>query len=95
MTEIGDSATRMDQLLTETRQFQRFCEKDIERAEELIATGTNLMNVRGACPSVQPKCDELFRVCEITNDRVTKRLEILTKARDLMERVEKVRKKFK
>lgn len=39
---------------------------------------------------VQPKCDELFRVCEIITDRLVKRLENLSKNRDLMERVEKV-----
>lgn len=39
---------------------------------------------------VQPKCDELFRVCEIITERLMKRLENLSKNRDLMERVEKV-----
>lgn len=51
------------------------------------------MSVRGACPKevVQPKCDELSRVCDIVSERLTRRLEMLLKCRDLMERVEKVR----
>lgn len=55
-------------------------------------SGQQLMSVRGACPKevVQPKCDELSRVCEIVSERISRRLEILVKSRDLMERVEKV-----
>lgn len=57
-----------------------------------IWLGQQLISVRGACPKemVQPKCDELFRVCEIITERLMKRLENLSKNRDLMERVEKV-----
>lgn len=49
--------------------------------------------MRGACPKevVQPKCDELSRVCDMVTERLSRRLEILLKSRDLMERVEKVR----
>lgn len=54
--------------------------------------GQQLISVRGACPRevVQPKCDELSRVCDIVTERLSRRLEILLKSRDLMERVEKV-----
>lgn len=54
--------------------------------------GQQLICVRGACPKevVQPKCDELSRVCEIVTSRLSRRLDILMKSRDLMERVEKV-----
>lgn len=50
------------------------------------------MSVRGACPKevVQPKCDELSRVCDMVTERLSRRFEILLKCRDLMERVEKV-----
>lgn len=39
---------------------------------------------------MQPKCDELSRVCDMVTERLSRRLEILLKSRDLMERVEKV-----
>ncbi|XP_037046122.1 guanine nucleotide exchange factor DBS isoform X3 [Bradysia coprophila] len=91
MTEIGDSVDRVDALIKETKTFHGLCESDIERAEEVLSIGQQLISVRGACPKemVQPKCDELFRVCEIITERLMKRLENLTKNRDLMERVEK------
>lgn len=52
-----------------------------------------LIETYTTCPKdiVQPKCDELCRVCEVFADRLAKRLDTLLKARDLMERVEKVR----
>lgn len=60
--------------------------------KRFVVIGQQLISVRGACPKemVQPKCDELFRVCEIITERLMKRLENLSKNRDLMERVEKV-----
>lgn len=63
------------------------------RLSFFAAAGQQLINVRGACPKevVQPKCDELTRVRDIVTERLTRRLEILLKSRDLMERVEKVR----
>lgn len=125
MTEIGETVERVDALLKETKRFQKLCDVDIERAEEVVAigelffifkkarsfifvklflfmhffffsmifTGQQLISVRGACPKevVQPKCDELSRVCDMVTERLSRRLEILLKSRDLMERVEKVR----
>lgn len=54
--------------------------------------GQQLISVCGACPKevVQPKCDELSRVCDIVTERLSKRLDTLLKSRELMERVEKV-----
>lgn len=122
MTEIGETVERVDVLLKETKRFQKLCDVDIERAEEVVAigelfcfrffnpfcinkmratlsifvvdfSGQQLISVRGACPKgvVQPKCDELSRVCDMVTERLSRRLEILLKSRDLMERVEKVR----
>lgn len=58
----------------------------------VVFSGQQLISVRGACPKevVQPKCDELSRVCDMVTERLSRRLEILLKSRDLMERVEKV-----
>ncbi|KAL5288825.1 MCF2L family protein [Megaselia abdita] len=91
MTEIGDSVLRVDVLIDETKDFQDICRMDIERAGEVITAGQDLIGFSGAypCDVVQPKCDELTRVCDILTDRLGKRFDILTKNRDLMERVEK------
>ncbi|XP_037904772.1 guanine nucleotide exchange factor DBS isoform X5 [Hermetia illucens] len=94
MTEIGETVVRVDTLIKETKAFQKICQGDIERAEEVISAGQHLIGIRGAYPKevVQPKCDELSRVCDIINERLARRLEILSKSRELMERVEKANK---
>lgn len=92
MTEIGESVERVDSLIEETKEFQTLCSQDIEKAAEVIKAGQQLIGSRGVYPweIVQPKCDELQRVCDIITERLQKRLEILNKNRELMERVEKV-----
>lgn len=92
MTEIGDSVVRVDALIDETKEFQDVVRMDIERAGDVISAGQELIGFSGAypCDVVQPKCDELTRVCDILTDRLGKRFDILTKNRDLMQRVEKV-----
>lgn len=39
MTEIGETVTRVDTLLRQTKLFQTVCAAHIERAKEVIATG--------------------------------------------------------
>lgn len=92
MTEIGETVSRVDTLISEANLFQKLCESDIKHAAQIISDGQQLVSNRGAYPweIVQPKCDELARVCDIITERTTKRFEILSKNRDLMERVEKV-----
>lgn len=92
MTEIGETVSRMDQLLAEAKSFRMHLQADVDQAEAIIDSGKHLINVRGICPTeiVKPKCDELYRVCEMLSERIAKRIETLIKARELMERVEKV-----
>ncbi|KAL9912856.1 guanine nucleotide exchange factor DBS isoform 11-T13 [Glossina fuscipes fuscipes] len=91
MTEIGESVARVDCLIEQTKTFEQLCSKDIDKAAETIIAGQQLIGSRGVYPweIVQPKCDELQRICDIISERVKKRLEILNKNRELMERVEK------
>ncbi|XP_058066484.1 guanine nucleotide exchange factor DBS isoform X1 [Anopheles bellator] len=94
MTEIGETVARMDHLLEEIKEFEHLCSADMGRAQQVIGTGQKLIGTKGcisSCPKevVQPKCDELGRVCELITDRISKRIETLAKARELMERVEK------
>lgn len=39
MTEIGETVDRVDALIKDTKRFQKMCDVDIERAEEVIAIG--------------------------------------------------------
>lgn len=94
MTEIcdGNTVARVDCLIKEAKLFSKLCQTDLDRAEEVISCGMQLVQ-KAACPRevVQPKCDELSRIRNLINDRLNKRREILMKSRELMDRVEKVR----
>ncbi|SPP75963.1 guanine nucleotide exchange factor DBS isoform X2 [Drosophila guanche] len=91
MTEIGESVERVAMLIQETEDFQTMIRTDVERTEEVLHAGQQLIGSRGVYPweVVQPKCDELQRVCHVVNMRLTKRLDVLAKNSELMERVEK------
>ncbi|XP_044580208.1 guanine nucleotide exchange factor DBS-like isoform X1 [Cotesia glomerata] len=103
MTEVGETQVRVDQLIRDTSAFQRICRSyllhtmwiwvlgDIDRAEEVIAAGQQLLSGRHQCPTevVEPKCAELQRVCTILSQRLERRLHTLTKCRELMERIDK------
>lgn len=43
MTEIGETVSRVDTLIKETKIFQSLCNGDIERAEEVVATGIDIL----------------------------------------------------
>ena len=93
MTEIcdGNTVARVDCLIKEAKLFHKLCQTDLDRAEEVISCGVQLIQ-KAACPRdvVQPKCDELSRIRNMINDRLNRRHEILKKSRELMDRVEKV-----
>ncbi|XP_049825269.1 guanine nucleotide exchange factor DBS-like isoform X2 [Aethina tumida] len=94
MTEIGETASRVDTLIKETVAFEKLCLVDIERAEEVISSGQHLITIKNSCPleCVQPKCAELKRMKDILIEKLTKRMEDLNKCRELMERMEKANK---
>ncbi|XP_017837139.1 guanine nucleotide exchange factor DBS isoform X3 [Drosophila busckii] len=91
MTEIGESVNRVVALIEETQEFCLLIESDIQNANKVIQSGQQLIGSRGVYPweIVQPKCDELERVGKLIRMRLTRRLEILAKNSELMERVEK------
>jgi len=91
LTEIGDSVTRMDQLIEEVSGFQSDCSEDLVRTLEVIAKGRSIIESNEKYSSkdtVEPKCNELMRITELFNERLHRRMELLTKARSLLERVE-------
>lgn len=91
MTEIGDSVTRIDQLMEEAAAFSEACLPDFERADEVMNIGRAIIDNNDKSASkdtVEPKCNELYRITKMFNERLRKRNETLIKARDLMERVE-------
>lgn len=92
MTEIGDTVVRIDQLIQETETFKQSCEDDVKNALLVITNGRSIVESNDKSASkdmVEPKCNELNRMVDIYNERVTKRIETLSNALRLMERVEK------
>lgn len=39
MTEVGETVTRVDALIRQTKSLQELCTAKVERADEVIATG--------------------------------------------------------
>ena len=58
MTEIGETVARVDELIYETKLFQNMCQTEIERAEEVVATGKYKYYLI------------LFFVCVLINDKL-------------------------
>lgn len=91
MTEIGDATTRIDQLIEESKNFEMSCQPAIKETDIVIAKGKQIVESNDRMTSkdtVEPKCGELLRMKEMLLEKLAKRFEALTKARDLMERVE-------
>ena len=90
MTEIGDSVTRTDQLIGETRLFGESCHEDLTHADNVIQMGKAIIesNDKSSKDMVEPKCNELYRITKLFIEKLSKRGETLLKARELMERVE-------
>lgn len=87
MTEIGETVSRMDQLIEESKAFENSCQPDVKKVKEVIAKSINI--IEHSRDMVEPKANELRRVAEMFSEKITRRLEMLSKARELMERVEK------
>lgn len=47
MTEIGETVSRVETLIRETKTFHAMCLSEIERAEEVVATGKQLQTKYG------------------------------------------------
>lgn len=93
MVEIGDCLTRIDCLIKDTAAFEKLCLVDVERAEEVVSSGHNLMQNNNLYPlqCVEPKCTELGRLKDNLLDKLEKRKNLLLLSRQVMEEIERVR----
>ncbi|KAL1493421.1 hypothetical protein ABEB36_011480 [Hypothenemus hampei] len=91
MTEIGETVVRVDALIEEISLFEKICQSDIQRAEDVIASGNMLIRAQNTCPieCVEPKCNELIEMKDMLFVKLSKRKELLIRNRELMEKVEK------
>ncbi|RZB40169.1 guanine nucleotide exchange factor DBS-like, partial [Asbolus verrucosus] len=91
MTEIAESINRIDGLIKDTTAFEKLCLVDIDRAEEVVSSGQNLIQNKVFCPlqCVEPKCYELIRMRDTLVEKLLQRKETLCKCREIIESVEK------
>lgn len=94
MTSTADNAHQLETLVKETREFEVFCLADIEKAEEVITSGRNLLTIKNSCPleCVEPKCNELIRMRELLLEKLEERMNNLMKCKEFIEKVEKANK---
>ncbi|KAJ0182717.1 hypothetical protein K1T71_002086 [Dendrolimus kikuchii] len=90
MTEVGETANRVDNLIQEANDFEKLCNCDLETASSVIEDGENLMqDPLSSVDHIESKCEELRRTSALLIDKIQKRNLLLTKARDLMDRIDK------
>ncbi|XP_075969433.1 guanine nucleotide exchange factor DBS-like isoform X3 [Anticarsia gemmatalis] len=90
MTEVGETASRVDNLLQEAGDFEKLCNCDLETATSVIEDGETLMkDPLSSVDHIESKCEELRRTSALLVDKIQKRNLLLTKARELMDRIDK------
>lgn len=91
MTEIGDTVVRIDQLIQETENFKQSCVNDVQHANDVILNGRSIIENNDRTTSkdmIEPKTNELRRMVDIFTEKISKRIETLSNAHRLMEKVE-------
>lgn len=92
MNEAEATISKIDTLISEINDFEKFCSTDIKKAEEVILSGQQLVKIRSSCPleCIQPKCTELIRLRDILNEKIVARKQYFMKCKELTEQIEKV-----
>ncbi|KAJ2947678.1 hypothetical protein O0L34_g9443 [Tuta absoluta] len=90
MTEVGETASRVDSLIQEAGDFEQLCNCDLNTASSVIEDGEKLMqDPLSSVDHIESKCEELRRTSAMLMDTISKRNTMLAKARELMDRIDK------
>ncbi|KAJ3639462.1 hypothetical protein Zmor_002822 [Zophobas morio] len=91
MTEVGENLSRIDDLSKDLVAFEKLCLVDIERAEEVISSGQNLIQNKVFYPlqCVEPKGCELMTMRDTLLEKLFKRKETLINSQKVIEEIEK------
>ncbi|XP_072946179.1 guanine nucleotide exchange factor DBS-like isoform X2 [Epargyreus clarus] len=90
MTEVGETASRVESLILEANDFEKLCNFDLDTASSVIDDGEKLMkDPLSSVDHIESKCEELRRTTALLIDKIQKRNMLLTKARELMDRIDK------
>ncbi|KFV69665.1 Guanine nucleotide exchange factor DBS, partial [Dryobates pubescens] len=88
--DIGDSVTRVEQLLREQKQLEEKGQEPLEKAQSLALHGEQLIqNNHYAVDSIRPKCVELRRICDDFTNETKKKYDILGKSLELHKQLHK------
>ncbi|XP_072474451.1 probable guanine nucleotide exchange factor MCF2L2 isoform X2 [Notamacropus eugenii] len=84
ITIIGNSVTRVEQLLKERKLLEERGQEPLEKAQSLAVTGDQLIQSNHyAVDSIRPKCVELRRICDDFTNEAKKKCDILGKALEM------------
>ncbi|XP_045447310.1 guanine nucleotide exchange factor DBS-like [Melitaea cinxia] len=90
MTEVGETAIRVDDLIQEANEFEKLCNSDLDAASAVIDEGEKLMkDPLSSVDHIESKCEELRRTSSLLIEKIQKRNLLLIKARELMDRIDK------
>ncbi|XP_068137198.1 probable guanine nucleotide exchange factor MCF2L2 isoform X2 [Hyperolius riggenbachi] len=89
-TDIGDSVSRVEQLLKELKLLEDKGQELLEKAQLHALHGDQLIqNNHYAVDSIRPKCIELRRICDDFTNETKKKYDILRKSLDLHQQLDK------
>ncbi|KAI0240762.1 putative guanine nucleotide exchange factor MCF2L2 [Lamellibrachia satsuma] len=93
MVEIGDSIQRVETLLRELKELDDCAKEDIDRADELDASGRQFIEEdHYAIDCIRPKCIELQQMVQQYREMTQARFSMLERSRDLHDRIDKANK---
>ncbi|XP_064021548.1 probable guanine nucleotide exchange factor MCF2L2 isoform X5 [Pogoniulus pusillus] len=88
--DIGDSVTRVEQLLREQKQLEEKGQEPLDKAQSLALHGEQLIqNNHYAVDSIRPKCVELRRICDDFTNETKKKYDVLGKSLELHKQLDK------
>ncbi|NXS83015.1 MCF2L factor, partial [Erpornis zantholeuca] len=88
--DIGDSVTRVENLLKEQKHLEEKGQEPLEKAQSLALHGEQLIqNNHYAVDSIRPKCVELRRICDDFTNESKKKYDILGKSLELHKQLDK------
>lgn len=91
MVTYAETVINLDNIIKQAKIFEKMCQVDVERAEEVISSGKHLINI-SSCPveCIDPKCTELARVKNNLMELLEKKMLDLANCRIILEQIEKV-----
>ncbi|XP_058256500.1 guanine nucleotide exchange factor DBS isoform X1 [Hemibagrus wyckioides] len=92
LSDTGDGAGRIEQLLTELSSLQDRAQESLEKAQLHALHGDQLIQSNHyAVDSIRPKCVELRRICDDFSNEAKKKYDVLSKSLEIHTWIEKVK----